>query len=1248
MRRIVIVLFILMTGITSAQNAEKVWELLLANKREDARKLFNKTLKEKTSTDVEALVLDAMIDIEQGRFLFDETFISKLAKIKDSEYYLYPLWDQPFVIGDLATSGYDDLSFKKMDFIANTEQFKNDPQAIYWKAILDRKRYNHKDALEYIKKLNPITKWQFCGVFENINESGINTEYEPELYAMNDRTFSANSNGMVNWYVPKIPQTEGYHIYKNEQEYGNGIIYAQTFIESDIDREVVLNFGANGPLKIFVNDSEIYFNDKIMTNDLNAFHLKFNLKKGVNRLLLKSSTTGNSDYFFASLRDVNQNVIPQLVFHDSYKPYVKSSVSQINPLEIKPSFEQYLIDKVKANPNSHFYKILLFDVYLSNHKLEEAYDAIEELSVRYPNSSLLNVRLIKYYGDNDDAEKVTEIEKNLMLNDEDYYYCIIAKFQEDNWLEESNISEIEKYRDKSKKLLSQQYVVLYDYFLALRNQDIELAFKKVEELVAMSHNNDIYTTMYAQLFTTVKSDKEKTLSLLKEVVARNENFAAENVLLNHYYTTGKRDLAKEIIMKRIENYPYFNNMYDDAIRFSNNENDYAQALKYTEIGLGNFPYSFRLMEQKGRSHNLLKNPKEAEKFMRQSLTYNSENSGLRKVLNDITKVPDEIEQVATKDIYSLIKQRRNSKMPSDFGVNILLDEYNVNINPEGGRKTKVVYIYEVTAESGIEELKEYTIGQSNLNLIKSEIVKPDGSIVPAEVDYNDLVFTNLKVNDVIYLEYEFSENGFGRFYKDFSLSYSFNGVYPSQQTIFGIIHPAELTFNYELFNGDIPAKTKKLSNRNYTYWERKNIPAMPLYENYSLTYSDISNQIRVSSLKNWSDISNWYADLVSKNLKMDNIAVKTFNEIFPNGAANISQEDIAYKIYKYIAENITYSSVDFRQSGYVPQKPSKTITSKLGDCKDVSTLFVALAQHAGLKANLVLVLTNDNGINTLKLPTVNFNHCIVKVNLEGKDYFLEMTNSYLPFKALPMSLYKAKALVISFDKSENQKSGIINIPFDNVLSNSLVTATVIDITDNAKKFTTSHLVKGAVKPYYSELFSDKTTDDYRRQEMEKDMNSKLNKSVNFESAKLISNDRFTDSMKYETKFSISEKLQSVGSLKILEVPFLDKIYTRDIINSEKRNYDIDYASYEPVKEYLTDVTVNIPVDKKFVEIPEGKEVMYKGHQYKLKYELLSPTSLKITRQVNLSWENIKSTEYADFKKFVEDILAVEEQVIGFK
>jgi len=248
-----IAICILFVNIAFAQTSEKkVWDLLLANKREDARKLFDKDLKSKMDSNVDFLLLDAMLEYESGKLNFDDTFLKKFLNISKQKEYLYPIWYKPFMLDNPAANGYNNYTYSKIDLLANSALFGSDPLVIYFKAICDRKRKNLDGFQQQIKKLNAIEDWQYCGVFENLNDSGLETEYEPELYANNDKLFDANSNGKIGWYIPVDKQYEGYHFYSNESEYGEGIIYSQVFIDSPLDQEVFLNFGTSSSIKFFV------------------------------------------------------------------------------------------------------------------------------------------------------------------------------------------------------------------------------------------------------------------------------------------------------------------------------------------------------------------------------------------------------------------------------------------------------------------------------------------------------------------------------------------------------------------------------------------------------------------------------------------------------------------------------------------------------------------------------------------------------------------------------------------------------------------------------------------------------------------------------------------------------------------------------------------------------------------------------------------------------------------------------------
>ena len=104
---------------------------------------------------------------------------------------------------------------------------------------------------------------------------------------------------------------------------------------------------------------------------------------------------------------------------------------------------------------------------------------------------------------------------------------------------------------------------------------------------------------------------------------------------------------------------------------------------------------------------------------------------------------------------------------------------------------------------------------------------------------------------------------------------------------------------------------------------------------------------------------------------------------------------------------------------------------------------------------------------------------------------------------LPTSLYKANALVISFDKKENEKSILIKIPFDSSIENILKTSTVVTLDEKSKVFVNTHTIEGATKSYYNELFSDGTTEDVREKEIEKGYNKQLQKVISLQSVKLV-------------------------------------------------------------------------------------------------------------------------------------------------
>jgi hypothetical protein len=1245
---LLLLLLLFCNAVIAQQNYSKVLDLLLHNKREEARSLFDKQFAKQKNNNIDLLFLDALIEEELGESNFDETLLKNIEPLQNSQYFIAPFINSNIVFSNINEEGYNDLTFAKIDFLKNSEKFKNLPIVKYRAAVSAYKRKNTEEANSYYNNLNVIREWSFCGVFENLNGSGLNTEYEPETYPKNDKLFDASSNGKVGWFIPKSYSKDVYHHFTNETEYGNGIIYAQVFIDVPEDKNYLISYGTSSAIKVFVNDVEVAIKEETGKTNLDAFNVKVKLKKGTNRLLLKIELLSNSNYFSGQIKNLDGTFASELNISNQYKSYNNSTYDELEAEEVILDFEKYFEDLVTKNPDNILYKYFLYQAYACNQKKELAHNVIEGLDILYPKSSFVSKMFLNYYNMDNELQKGQEVIKNMESNDKDYYLVTVNKLQDKDWLKAAQISELEEYSEKSKTYKSTYISKMYDFMIASRKSDMDGMIDIFEKIYEETHNNDKFRLIAAGLYKSIKNDKTKYIEIIKDIIKTRDNIDAIYTLQDYYNDLNEKEEVKKIALSLIEREPSYNYLRNSLIEILIKENKYEEAIKLIDENLEYFPYSFNNFQKKARVYSLMKKDKEAEKYYIKALSHNSSNTSLRKKLYDLMNIHDEIEDVETKDIYELIKKRRNSTLKGDYGVTLLLDEFIVNVFPEGGRNSKARFIYEITAENGIENLKEYNLSTYNVSLLKSEIVKKNGSLVPAEVSGDMLVFPKLEVGDVIYIEYDYTSNSYGRFYKDFEVSSVFNGSYPSMEAIFTIIHAPDLKLYINYKNGEIPLVEKKIKNKIIKQWRKSNIPSIPILEPYTPEYSDITNEVTVSTIKSWKEIANWYSDLVKKNIKFDKISSNTFNKIFPNGFQQFSEEERALKIYEYIEENITYSYLDFRQSGYVHQKPSKTITSKLGDCKDLSTLFVTLAQKADLKSNLVLVLTNNNGLKSLPLPSKDFNHCIAKVIINNKDVFLEMTDRYLPFKAMPMSLYNANALVISFDKIENEKASLIKIPFNNAVTNVLNSKYVIDLDDNAKTFSNKHIFQGLSKGYYSELFSNATTEDMRKKEFEDYYNNRLNNLIVFQDSKMISTSKFDPVIEFETKFIVNERLQQLGSLKIVTIPFIDKVYTKDIISEESRKYPILYADYESMKEYNTEIVLNIPKGKKFVEIPESKVFSFKNHEYQITYELPTPNQLIVKRKVKLDWEDIQTIDYPKYKKYVEDVLATEDQIAGYK
>jgi len=1233
-----------------AQTQEKeYWEALLQNNRIKALEEFKK---QKSLEDFEMLATEQILNIENGKLSRDEEFIKKVINDKDFEMYLYALWNETYFFDRYLEIGFNPSNVQNVKE-ASQANFNNQTvkdAMMYINAIVNRHFNDFDGYYKNIEKMDFIYTWQYCGVFENLNESGLDIIYEPEGHAVSKNGFNANSNGIVNWYVPKEQSKDGYIFFTNHNEYGSGVNYAQTFVTSKETRKVVLRLGNSGAFKVWVNDERLLMNSDNVKTDLDAYAVAFTLPKGTSRLLIKNADKNATSYFIARLTDTDGLPIKNLTYSNTTKSYKKGAKLNVEPVE--NIFEKFFNSKKEAHPNNFFYDYCLINLYLRNENFKKARKIINPLLKKYPKSSILRKLNMLILTLEEDFTTVEKIQENFSLDDPDYYVSLMYKFQNANELFRMDINEMEKLLKRFAESTDLEiFKVSADVMLQLRNSDQQGLVLNMEKLIDIAKGYPKLLNTYAPLYASILKDEEKTIKILEDLTRDHFDFTALNQLAYYYEKQNKKDKVLKLYKRVDENLKSSNLIIREIIEKLHKYDRYEESLPYIKKLKENFPYSFVADRYEGDVYMKLGKKQKALKAYKASLLHNMENSKLRKKIQDLQNQKDFLEELHEPEIYSYIQKERGKIKTSSYGYTILLDDKDVVLFKEGGGKERITIIYEILTEEGINSFKEYNLGLSgSYNIIKSEIVQKSGSVVPADKQNSNLVFSGLAVGDVIHIDYEINFSGNGRFYKDYTDVFQIDSYVPCVQTNYSIMIPKEQkNFYYKVVNGEL--KHEKTSSGYYdTYTWKIILPeVLPKPEYYMPRDVDVARFLHISTIDSWNEIAKWYSDLVRTQIDLNTTVEEVFAKLFPEkDITTLSEEERAKRIYYYITNNFNYSYVSFRQSGFIPQKPSKTIITKLGDCKDFSTLFVALGKKAKLDTNLVLILTSDNGQNSLVLPTQDFNHCIAEVKLNGETQFLELTDKDLPFKALPVSLQGATALKIPFDSKTKNTSDLIKLKNVKRTPSVYKNKAKITIHDEKQVFDITTSLEGEIVSYYSSILRNR---DYKlmKNDLQDNLIGRVGGNITIDTITDVTAKRESSVFKYRTVASRQEKSKKIGSISVFQLPPIANAYNSSIINFETRNYPIEYIQYENVDNYITEYELIIPEGKKFIEYPENIEITFKQHSYKIVYDLKKDNQLNVKIEAKVDKENIiLPKEYEDFKKYVVAALEGKEGFIGYK
>lgn len=1229
------------------QQFDSYWTLLFNNQREGALAKFQEGKKE----DISDMLINEILKIENGRFKNPNGFIEKIQDFPEFEYYLYALWNQNFFFDTYLSNGFKNKNLQNINSI-DLDAIQNPTvhEAVrYLKSVAARHINKHDEYYELNGDIPAIKKWQFCGSFENLNGSGLNTQYAPEKNAVSQENFNANSNGFLNWYSDAEREKEAYQFYSNHAEYGSGVNYAQVFVENPKEQRIVLRLGSSNLAKVWVNDVLVLENTNKGITDLDAYGAEITLPKGNNRILVKNADTNGIAYFIVRLTDAEGNAIQGLTYDQDYSPYLKSTGAIINPQDVQHPVEAFFQDKLKQDKNNFLLTFCLAQTYLRNSKFNEAKDVILPLIQKYPKSSFLKKSLIQVYTKEGDFTSVNELKDNIKKDDENYYMSLIYQLTDAQELFKLPIAEFDKFMEDFAIATDIDIMKHSANIISHIRREDKKAVKKELEIITNDYDDQLgIIKIYLPIYSNYLNEEARSIEVLEKMNKDYFDYGALRKLAGLYDKQDKQDKVLNLFKDKYEHLKSDNIFLKDYIEYLHSYKKYEESMPIIDQVLENYPYSFVAMEYQGTALEQTGDKKKALAYYKKSLKHNGNNTSLRKKVEDLSEYKDYFEDIETCNIYEYIAENRNKGTKNNYGYNYLLEESLLQLYAEGGGRTQKKYIAEITSDNGIESLKEINLGLSGGYLItKSEIIKPSRKIVPASKSGSNLVFNNLEIGDVMYIDYETSFSHSGRFYKDYVDYFQFDSYHPVLKNTVKILVPTGKSFDYKVTNGQIDYKTKVFDGYVSHEWETNNNKVLAPQEDYMPSLSDVASFLHFGTIGSWNDISNWYSDLVRPQIKINSDVRDAFDVIFPQGTVNLSEDEKAQRIYYYIMENFSYSHVSFRQSGYVPQKPSKTIKSKLGDCKDFSTLYVTLAQMAGLKSHLVLILTSDYGEKSLILPSQDFNHCIAKVYIDGNPQYLELTDNNLPYKSIPNSLENATALEIPNKWVTKVKSGVYKL--ENITHDPTIIESNVEyvLGEQSHEMRIESILKGNLNTYYAGVFKEKNPEVIKTKIIES-LQRRLTEDFKLDSIYGIEYDLRSPVIKFVCDLKIKEKIDEIGSMKVLSIPSVSRAYETSIISEDDRKFPIDYLLYENVDEYISNYILRIGKNESFVEVPKSVTLKFKRHSFKIGYNLTKNNELRVNIHATPSKERIQPEDYKEFKTYVKSVIDAKTQLIGYK
>ena len=285
----------------------------------------------------------------------------------------------------------------------------------------------------------------------------------------------------------------------------------------------------------------------------------------------------------------------------------------------------------------------------------------------------------------------------------------------------------------------------------------------------------------------------------------------------------------------------------------------------------------------------------------------------------------------------------------------------------------------------------------------------------------------------------------------------------------------------------------------------------------------------------------------------------------------------AKKIFDFVQENYTWNGYYlFFENISVKD----LIQVKTGNIGSINTLLHNLLKESGFEVYPVISSTREKGLPTKLFPVLSeFNYLLVKILIDGKEYFLDASDKYVSFGLLPFRCLNQYGRQLNFKK----ESEWVSIEY----SKNSMNYTAFDL-----KFVSPSKIEGTLKTGYTGYHAlDKKKEYYPNPE---NYIQKLDdKNENFELTNYALTSKGFEDSYFKEQISISREFEINARNGIFLDPFFCKLFTENPFKLQERTFPVDFGykdsyvyslsldvgEFYEIKEILKDYKMRFPDGK---------------------------------------------------------------------